>query len=71
MLYAVCKLLDAFLQSDYVQYPQPTKGDRRFAAVFEYIMLVLSLRISICDIKSQGCCLDWDNHNHQAKWRSF
>ncbi|CAM6069421.1 unnamed protein product [Sphagnum tenellum] len=26
---------DAFLQSDYVQYLESTKGDRRFAAVIE------------------------------------
>lgn len=62
---------DSFLQSDYMQYPEPTKGDRRFAAVIECNMLVLSLRLSIFDIESQGHCLNWDNHNHQAKWRSF
>ncbi len=50
-----------------MQYPEPSKGDRTFAAVTEFTMLVLSLRISIFDIKSQGCCLDWD----RQKWRSF
>jgi len=35
-----------------VQYPEPTKGDRIFAAVTEYTMFVLSLRLSIFDMKS-------------------
>lgn len=54
-----------------MQYPEPTKGNRRFAAVSECTMFVLSLRLSFFDIKSQSCELDWDKNNHQEKWRSF
>ncbi|CAK9258672.1 unnamed protein product [Sphagnum jensenii] len=35
------------LKSDYVQYPEPTKGDRRFAAVIECNML---LRLTVFDM---------------------
>ncbi len=68
---AVCKSRVVFQQSDYVCSIQSLLKDRVFAAVTESTMLVLYLRFSIFDMKSQGHCLDWDKHNYQAKWRNF